>query len=92
MEPSPTKKKIVNCGRLYSNSNYVQHAILFLVQYIYIFLFSFFQVDAVVFTEDLKRLYVTMKEGFPLEYIVSPVSYICSECGFSPLVELLLTY
>ncbi|KAK4439554.1 ATP-dependent zinc metalloprotease FTSH 12, chloroplastic [Sesamum alatum] len=29
-----------------------------------------FEVDAVVFTEDLKRLYVTMKEGFPLEYIV----------------------
>lgn len=28
------------------------------------------QVAAVVFTEDLKRLYVTMKEGFPLEYIV----------------------
>lgn len=29
------------------------------------------QVAAVVFTEDLKRLYVTMKEGFPLEYTVS---------------------
>ncbi|KAL6514041.1 ATP-dependent zinc metalloprotease FTSH 12, chloroplastic [Orobanche hederae] len=28
------------------------------------------EIDAVVFTEDLKRLYVTMKEGFPLEYIV----------------------
>ncbi|KAK4746081.1 hypothetical protein SAY87_012393 [Trapa incisa] len=28
------------------------------------------EVDAIVFTEDLKRLYVTMKEGFPLEYIV----------------------
>lgn len=28
------------------------------------------EVDAVVFTEDLKRLYVTMKEGFPLEYVV----------------------
>ncbi|KAL8461893.1 hypothetical protein ACS0TY_033099 [Phlomoides rotata] len=28
------------------------------------------EVDAVVFTEDLKRLYVTMKEGFPLEYFV----------------------
>ncbi|CAM8882511.1 unnamed protein product [Rhodiola kirilowii] len=28
------------------------------------------EVAAVVFTEDLKRLYVTMKEGFPLEYIV----------------------
>ncbi|KAJ6912083.1 LOW QUALITY PROTEIN: hypothetical protein NC652_022386 [Populus alba x Populus x berolinensis] len=27
-------------------------------------------VAAVVFTEDLKRLYVTMKEGFPLEYVV----------------------
>nr|QKY65079.1 FTSH protease 12 [Passiflora auriculata] len=27
------------------------------------------EVAAVVFTEDLKRLYVTMKEGFPLEYI-----------------------
>ncbi|CAH2067907.1 unnamed protein product [Thlaspi arvense] len=28
------------------------------------------EVSAVVFTEDLKKLYVTMKEGFPLEYIV----------------------
>nr|QKY65072.1 FTSH protease 12 [Passiflora biflora] len=28
------------------------------------------EVAAVVFTKDLKRLYVTMKEGFPLEYIV----------------------
>ncbi|XP_057948063.1 ATP-dependent zinc metalloprotease FTSH 12, chloroplastic [Malania oleifera] len=28
------------------------------------------EVAAVVFTEDLKGLYVTMKEGFPLEYIV----------------------
>lgn len=28
------------------------------------------EVAAVVFTEDLKRLYVTMKEGFPLEYVV----------------------
>ncbi|CAO2826024.1 unnamed protein product [Amaranthus hypochondriacus] len=28
------------------------------------------EVTAVVFTEDLKRLYVTMKEGFPLEYVV----------------------
>ncbi|KAI0497945.1 hypothetical protein KFK09_021185 [Dendrobium nobile] len=28
------------------------------------------EVAAVVFEEDLKRLYVTMKEGFPLEYIV----------------------
>lgn len=28
------------------------------------------EVAAVVFTEDLKRLYVTMKEGFPLEYFV----------------------
>ncbi|MED6144837.1 ATP-dependent zinc metalloprotease FTSH 12, chloroplastic [Stylosanthes scabra] len=28
------------------------------------------EVAAVVFTEDLKRLYVTMKEGFPMEYIV----------------------
>ncbi|OMO89462.1 hypothetical protein COLO4_19749 [Corchorus olitorius] len=28
------------------------------------------EVAAVVFTEDLKRLYITMKEGFPLEYIV----------------------
>ncbi|KAK2972038.1 hypothetical protein RJ640_005058 [Escallonia rubra] len=28
------------------------------------------EVAAVVFTEDLKRLFVTMKEGFPLEYIV----------------------
>ncbi|EPS74203.1 hypothetical protein M569_00544, partial [Genlisea aurea] len=29
------------------------------------------EVAAVVITEDLKRLYVTMKEGFPLEYIVN---------------------
>lgn len=28
------------------------------------------EVAAVVFDEDLKRVYVTMKEGFPLEYIV----------------------
>ncbi|GMN53747.1 hypothetical protein TIFTF001_022881 [Ficus carica] len=28
------------------------------------------EVAAIVFTEDLKRVYVTMKEGFPLEYIV----------------------
>ncbi|KAH9620703.1 hypothetical protein KSS87_010135 [Heliosperma pusillum] len=28
------------------------------------------EVAAVVFTEDMKRLYVTMKEGFPLEYVV----------------------
>ncbi|XP_057765242.1 ATP-dependent zinc metalloprotease FTSH 12, chloroplastic [Salvia miltiorrhiza] len=28
------------------------------------------EVAAVVFTEDLKRLYVTMNEGFPLEFIV----------------------
>lgn len=28
------------------------------------------EVAAVVFTEDLKRLYVTMREGFPLEYVV----------------------
>ncbi|XP_042461224.1 ATP-dependent zinc metalloprotease FTSH 12, chloroplastic-like isoform X2 [Zingiber officinale] len=28
------------------------------------------EVASVVFTEDLKRIYVTMKEGFPLEYIV----------------------
>ncbi|MCI14154.1 ATP-dependent zinc metalloprotease FTSH 12 chloroplastic-like, partial [Trifolium medium] len=27
-------------------------------------------VAAVVFTEDIKRLYVIMKEGFPLEYVV----------------------
>ncbi|CAN1155589.1 ATP-dependent zinc metalloprotease FTSH 12, chloroplastic [Linum perenne] len=26
-------------------------------------------VAAVVFTEDLKRVYITMKEGFPLEYV-----------------------
>lgn len=32
------------------------------------------QVAAIVFTEDLKKLYVTMKEGFPLEYIVSMIS------------------
>lgn len=35
------------------------------------------QVAAVVFTEDLKRLYVTMKEGFPLEYVVRSASH-CS--------------
>ncbi|KOM25478.1 hypothetical protein LR48_Vigan106s001200 [Vigna angularis] len=28
------------------------------------------KVAAVVFTEDLKKLYVTMKEGFPLEFVV----------------------
>uniref|UniRef100_A0A7N0TFN8 AAA+ ATPase domain-containing protein n=1 Tax=Kalanchoe fedtschenkoi TaxID=63787 RepID=A0A7N0TFN8_KALFE len=28
------------------------------------------EVAAVVFTEDLKRLYVTMKDGFPVEYVV----------------------
>ncbi|KAJ8568403.1 hypothetical protein K7X08_027936 [Anisodus acutangulus] len=28
------------------------------------------EVAAIVFTEDLKRVFVTMKEGFPLEYIV----------------------
>ncbi|XP_059277403.1 ATP-dependent zinc metalloprotease FTSH 12, chloroplastic isoform X2 [Lycium ferocissimum] len=28
------------------------------------------EVSAIVFTEDLKRVFVTMKEGFPLEYIV----------------------
>ncbi|GAU16903.1 hypothetical protein TSUD_368530 [Trifolium subterraneum] len=28
------------------------------------------EVAAVVFTEDMKRLYVIMKEGFPLEYVV----------------------
>ncbi|KAL5731389.1 ATP-dependent zinc metalloprotease FTSH 12 [Ranunculus cassubicifolius] len=28
------------------------------------------EVASVVFTEDLKKLYITMKEGFPLEYIV----------------------
>lgn len=28
------------------------------------------EVEAVIFTEDMKRLYVTMKEGFPLEYVV----------------------
>ncbi|KAL5746607.1 hypothetical protein ACOSP7_027753 [Xanthoceras sorbifolium] len=28
------------------------------------------EVAAIVFTEDMKRLYVTMKEGFPLEYVV----------------------
>ena len=33
--------------------------------------YSVGQVAAVVFTEDLKRIYVTMKEGFPLEYVVS---------------------
>ncbi|WVZ02707.1 hypothetical protein V8G54_023513 [Vigna mungo] len=27
-------------------------------------------VAAVIFTEDLKKLYVTMKEGFPLEFVV----------------------
>lgn len=33
--------------------------------------YCFGQVAAVVFTENMKRLYVTMKEGFPLEYVVS---------------------
>lgn len=33
------------------------------------------EVAAVVFTEDLKRLYVTMNEGFPLEYVVSLILY-----------------
>ncbi|KAG1347662.1 hypothetical protein COCNU_06G014910 [Cocos nucifera] len=28
------------------------------------------EVAAVVFSEDLKKVYVTMKEGFPLEYVV----------------------
>ncbi|RAL41099.1 hypothetical protein DM860_008797 [Cuscuta australis] len=28
------------------------------------------EVAAIVFTEDMKRVYVTMKDGFPLEYIV----------------------
>ncbi|MCD7454691.1 ATP-dependent zinc metalloprotease FTSH 12, chloroplastic [Datura stramonium] len=28
------------------------------------------EVAAIVFTEDLKRVFITMKEGFPLEYIV----------------------
>ncbi|XP_022868304.1 ATP-dependent zinc metalloprotease FTSH 12, chloroplastic-like isoform X7 [Olea europaea var. sylvestris] len=28
------------------------------------------KVAAVVFTKELKRLYITMKEGFPLEYTV----------------------
>ncbi|KAE9620831.1 hypothetical protein Lal_00019631 [Lupinus albus] len=28
------------------------------------------EVEAIVFTEDLKRLYVTMKDGFPLEFVV----------------------
>ena len=42
----------------------------------------FGQVAAVVFTEDLKRLYVTMKEGFPLEYVVSPPSNGCCCCFY----------
>lgn len=44
-----------------------------LTQYVAYYLewFFIFQVAAVVFTEDLKRLFVTMKEGFPLEYVVS---------------------
>lgn len=44
-----------------------------------------FQVAAVVFTEDLKRLYVTMKEGFPLEYIVSikSLSYAAKSVCFT---------
>lgn len=29
-----------------------------------------------MFTEDLKRLYVTMKEGFPLEYVVRSTSHL----------------
>lgn len=36
----------------------------------------FGQVAAVVFTEDLKRIYVTMKEGFPLEYVVSLLNFL----------------
>lgn len=36
----------------------------------------FGQVAAVVFTEDLKRIYVTMKEGFPLEYVVSSLIFL----------------
>lgn len=39
-------------------------------------IFFFGQVAAVVFTEDLKRIYVTMKEGFPLEYVVSLLNFL----------------
>ncbi|KAK9075433.1 hypothetical protein SSX86_003756 [Deinandra increscens subsp. villosa] len=35
------------------------------------------QVDAVVFTEELKTLYVTINEGFPLEYIVDMPLHLC---------------
>ncbi|KAK9699388.1 hypothetical protein RND81_08G170600 [Saponaria officinalis] len=44
------------------------------------------EVAAVVFTEDLKRVYVTMKEGFPMEYVVDipldPYLFeaICNSC------------
>lgn len=41
--------------------------------------YSFGQVTAVVFTEDLKRLYVTMKEGFPLEFIVSYFKFFAAD-------------
>jgi len=33
------------------------------------------QVAAIVFSEDLKKIYVTMKEGFPLEYVVRMSSF-----------------
>lgn len=46
--------------------------------------YFFGKVAAVVFTEDLKRLYVTMKEGFPLEYIV------CLLCFDFPFFSVLM--
>ncbi|GAA0166024.1 metalloprotease [Lithospermum erythrorhizon] len=46
------------------------------------------EVAAIVFTEDLKKLYVTMKEGFPLEYIVDiPLDPYLFEMIFSAGVE-----
>ncbi|EEF48759.1 Cell division protein ftsH, putative [Ricinus communis] len=46
------------------------------------------EVAAVVFTEDLKRLYVTMKEGFPLEYVVDiPLDPYLFEAISSAAVE-----
>ncbi|KMZ66102.1 ATP-dependent zinc metalloprotease FtsH 2 [Zostera marina] len=46
------------------------------------------EVDAVLFTEDLKRIYVTMKEGYPSEYIVDiPLDPYLFEVIFCSRVE-----
>ncbi|KAL9227066.1 hypothetical protein vseg_002803 [Gypsophila vaccaria] len=46
------------------------------------------EVAAVVFTEDLKRVYVTMKEGFPMEYVVDiPLDPYLFEAITSSCVE-----